>query len=136
MASLAALVALVGLGDAIYLTVYHYNGKQVQCTIVSGCEEVLNSSYSEIAGIPLAVFGALAYFTAFSLATLAAFDYRHLWKLFSLQALLMALFSGWLLYVQAYIIQHFCQYCLLSAAVSFTLFTLVIVSYFFPKKLE
>ena len=72
----AALLAVVGLADSIYLTVEHLAGRSVPCTITGGCEQVLNSSYATLAGLPLSGLGALAYFTAFSLATLAAFGYR------------------------------------------------------------
>ncbi len=65
---LAAVVALIGVADAVYLTVHHYTGEKVPCSVVAGCEQVLTSSYAEIAGVPLAAFGALAYFMAFSLA--------------------------------------------------------------------
>src|ERR1044072_10040301 len=69
---LTALVALVGLVDASYLTVEHLSGRNVRCMIVTGCDEVLQSRYATVAGhIPVASLGALAYFTAFSLFTLA-----------------------------------------------------------------
>ena len=127
---LAALVALVGLGDAIYLTIHHYTGEKVPCSVTGGCEAVLNSSYAEIGGIPLAVFGAAAYFIAFSLAILAAFGNRLMWKLFGFQVTIMAVFSVYLLYVQKYEIREFCQYCLLSAAVCVTLFAIALFSRF------
>jgi uncharacterized membrane protein len=127
---LAALIALVGLADAIYLTIHHYTGEKVPCSISGGCEAVLSSSYAEIGGVPLAIFGAAAYFIAFSLAILAAFGNRLMWKIFGLQAALMALFSVYLLYVQKYEIREFCQYCLLSAATSVTLFLIALISRF------
>src|SRR4051812_35234954 len=71
--AVVALLSLIGLADAIYLTVKHVTGGVVPCTLTGSCEQVLNSSYATIAGIPLAAFGALAYFTVFSLAILAAF---------------------------------------------------------------
>jgi len=127
---LAALVALVGLCDAIYLTIHHYTGEKVPCSVTGGCEAVLSSSYAEIGGIPLAVFGAAAYFIAFSLAILAAFGNRLMWKLFGFQVTIMAIFSVYLLYVQKYEIREFCQYCLLSAAVCVTLFAIALFSRF------
>jgi uncharacterized membrane protein len=127
---LAALVALVGLGDAIYLTIHHYTGEKVPCSVTGGCEAVLTSAYAEIGGIPLAVFGAAAYFIAFSLAILAAFGNRLMWKLFGFQVTIMAIFSVYLLYVQKYEIKEFCQYCLLSAAVCVTLFAVALFSRF------
>jgi len=125
-----ALVALVGLGDAIYLTVHHYTGEKLPCGLTGGCDNVLSSSYAELAGIPLAVWGALAYFVAFSLAILAAYGNRLMWKLFGIQTALMAFFSIYLIFVQKYYIHDFCQYCLLSAATSVTLFIIALWSRF------
>ena len=126
----AALVALVGLADAIYLTINHYTGEKVPCSVTGGCEAVLTSAYAEIAGVPLAAFGAAAYFIAFSLAILAAFGNRLTWKLFGIQAALMAAFSLWLIYLQAFVILEYCQFCLLSAATSITLFLIALFSRF------
>lgn len=125
---LAAVVALVGLADSIYLTIHHYTGEQVPCSIVEGCEQVLTSSYAQIGGVPLAIFGAAAYFAAFSLAILAAYGNRLMWTLFGLQVSLMAIFTAWLLYLQAFVIEAFCQFCLLSAATTLTLFVIFIAS--------
>ena len=126
--SVAAFVALTGLADAIYLTVEHLTGQSVRCTITSGCSEVLSSPYATVRGYPLALFGAIAYFTVFSLATLAAFGYRLVGKLLLLIVALMFLTTLWLLYLQAFVIHHFCQYCLLSAAVTITLTVLVAIA--------
>ncbi|MFN2502333.1 MAG: vitamin K epoxide reductase family protein [Pyrinomonadaceae bacterium] len=126
----AAIVALVGLADSIYLTVHHYTAEPVPCSIIEGCEQVLTSAYAEMAGIPLAGFGAAAYFVAFSLALLAAFGDRRMWALFGVQATLMTAFSLWLVYVQAALIGAFCQFCLLSALTTITLFILYIISRF------
>src|SRR5688500_9886146 len=82
----AALVALVGLADSVYLTVHHFTAEPVPCSIISGCETVLTSPYAEIAGVPLAALGAAAYFAAFSLALLAAFGNRFMWTLFGVQS--------------------------------------------------
>jgi uncharacterized membrane protein len=126
---IAVVLALIGLGDSIYLTIHHYNAEPVPCSITGlGCEMVLTSTYSEIAGFPLSGFGAAAYFVAFSLALLAAYGNSITWKLFGALVTVMAIFSGWLIYVQAAYIGAFCQFCLLSAGTSFTLFILFLVS--------
>src|SRR5262245_15252687 len=72
----AAIISLVGLGDAIYLTIQDITGANLRCTIISGCSEVLSSKYAHIGPIPLATLGAFAYFAFFSLAILATFGYR------------------------------------------------------------
>ena len=122
-----ACLALVGLADAIYLTVQHVTGQSVRCTIVSGCSEVLSSSYATFNGIPLALIGAIAYFIVFSLATLAAFGYPLVGKLLLIVIGLMFLTSLWLIYLQAFVIGQFCQFCLLSAAVTMVLTILTVL---------
>ena len=123
--SVAALVSLIGLADSIYLTVEHLAGRSVRCTITSGCSEVLSSPYASVRGFPLAAIGAMAYFVVFSLATLAAFGYRSVGKLLTLLVTAMFLTTLWLLYLQAFVIHQFCQFCLLSALVTTTLTVLV-----------
>lgn len=126
----AAVAAVLGLVDAAYLTVHHLTAEPVPCSLVSGCETVLTSPYAEIAGIPLAAIGGVAYFVAFALAVLAAFGNRMTWMLFGIQVVLMAAFTSWLIYLQAYVIGAFCQFCLISAATTFTMLALFIASRF------
>jgi uncharacterized membrane protein len=121
-----AFVSLIGLADSIYLTVEHLSGRSVRCTITSGCSEVLSSPYASIRGFPLAGLGAVSYFVVFSLATLAAFGYRFVGTLLTFVVAAMFLTTLWLLYLQAFVIRHFCQFCLLSALVTTTLTVLVI----------
>jgi uncharacterized membrane protein len=127
---LAAVVALIGVADSIYLTIKHYTGEKVPCSIVEGCEQVLTSAYAEIGGIPLAIFGAAAYFIAFSLAILAAFGNRSMWTIFGVQTAFMLAFTAWLVYLQAFVIEAFCQFCLLSAGTTLVLFIIYAISRF------
>jgi uncharacterized membrane protein len=126
-----ALVALGGLADAVYLTVEHLTGRSVRCMVVSGCDEVLQSSYATVAGgVPVAAVGAAAYFTVFSLATLAAFGYDGARRLLAPLVAVMCLATLWFLYLQAFVIRAFCTYCLISAAVTTTLAVLVLARRF------
>ena len=127
---LAAVVALAGLADGIYLTIHHYTAEPVPCGEAFDCGAVLTSAYAEVAGIPLAAFGAAAYFAAFSLALLASFGNRLMWKVFTVQVALMWLFTLYLLYLQAFVIKAWCQFCLISAAITFTLLMIAIISKF------
>ena len=124
---LAALVSLVGVGDAIYLLVEHLSGRSAQCMVTTGCSEVLRSPYASPGGIPLAALGAAAYFTVFSLATLAAFGYRRAASFMVPVVGLMFLTTLLLLYLQAFVIGEYCDYCLLSAIVTFALTAITIV---------
>jgi uncharacterized membrane protein len=127
---IAAILALAGLVDALYLTIKHLTGHSVQCTVTSGCEEVLTSAYATVAGYPLAAFGAAAYFVAFSLATLALFGYQVARKLLFYLVAVMLLATLYLIYVQAFVLGKWCQYCLLSAAVTFCLTGIVLAERF------
>jgi uncharacterized membrane protein len=124
----ASIVALVGLADSVYLTVEHFTTGVVPCSIIEGCEKVLTSEYAEIGGVPTAALGAAAYFVAFSLAILAAFGDRRMWTLFGVQVIIMAGFTLWLLYLQAFVIEAFCQFCLISAGTTFIMLAIFLVS--------
>lgn len=132
---LTALVALVGVVDAMYLTIEHLSGRNVRCVVTSGCDEVLQSSYATLGGgIPLAALGALAYFTVFSLATLAAFGYKGARTLIAPLVGLMFASTLWLFYLQAFVLHAFCAYCLLSAALTTTLLIIVAAQWYFASK--
>jgi uncharacterized membrane protein len=155
-----ALLALVGLADAVYLTVKHFTGGIVPCSLTQGCEQVLNSQYATIgglpiiglvlsnlkkvspslyvmlAGIPLAAVGAFAYFCVFSLATLAIFGTQAARRLLFYLVLLMLLFSIWLFIVQAFMLHAFCQFCLLSATTTLLLSIVVTLERFQSTKKE
>ena len=119
------LVSLIGLGDSIYLTIQHLTGRSVRCSVTTGCSAVLSSHYATIAGIPTAAFGALAYFAAFSLATLAVFGYERARTGLAVLIAPMLIATLWLFYVQAFVLRAYCEYCLLSAAMTLTLAALV-----------
>lgn len=124
----ASIVALIGLADSVYLTASHYTKEPVPCSLIDGCDKVLTSEFAEAAGIPIAAFGAVAYFIGFSLAILAAYHYPRTWQLFGLLAAAMAAASLWLVYVQIFVIGAICQFCMLSALSSLTLFVIFIIS--------
>lgn len=121
-----AVVAVAGLADATYLTVQALTGETLTCGGSPDCFRVLGSSYARLGKIPVAMLGALAYFTAFTFATFAAFGYRRAPKLLVLTASAMFLTTLWLLYVQAFLLHAFCRYCLFSAAITFLIAGLLI----------
>jgi uncharacterized membrane protein len=90
----------------------------------------LTSNYAEVFGIPTAAIGAIAYFLVFSLAILTFFGNRKMWIVLGVMVTLMAVSSAWLIYLQAFVIGAFCQFCLLSAATSFTLLGIFLASKF------
>jgi uncharacterized membrane protein len=132
--TIAAILALVGLADAIYLTVGHLTGQYATCIASSGCETVLTSDYAAIGKVPVAAFGTAAYFTVFSLATLAAFGHHRMRPLFLCLVGIMLAATCWFLYVQAFILKAFCDYCLLSATLTGLLSAIGIAIFFLAKR--
>jgi uncharacterized membrane protein len=119
--ALAAGLSLIGLADSLYLTIKHVTGQGAECGYFASCDRVLTSPYATVGSVPIAFFGLVAYFTAFSLATLAAFDYRRARLFLILVVAAMFLTTLWLLFVQAFLLRAFCDYCLLSAVTVFLL---------------
>jgi uncharacterized membrane protein len=122
----AAIVSLVGLADANYLSVQALTGETLGCGGSPDCFKVLGSSYARVGGIPVALFGALAYFSAFTFATFAAFGYARARTFLIPTIAAMFLSTLWFLYVQAFLLHAYCRYCLFSAATTFLLAGLAI----------
>ena len=120
-------VSLVGFLDAVYLSTAHYTGT-INCSVISGCQEVLVSQYATILGIPIAVLGA-GYYVFILFNSLLYIDRQPKLSLKILKYLpsIGFLFSLYLIYLMFFVINAICQYCLLSALTSTLLFILSII---------
>ena len=107
------LISFLGLVDTLYLGMKR--GKPVACSLTSGCEEVLNSRFSAIGGIPISWLGFAFYLTVFSAAMYAAFGEDRPLRLVFWPALGAFLLSMVLVGIQAFVLRAYCQYCLASA---------------------
>jgi uncharacterized membrane protein len=105
-------VALAGLAISAYLTAVRYADENPSCVIGGGCTTVQNSEYAELAGIPVAVLGLLAYGGLLAAALLAGPLGRAL-GLFT--ALVGVGFSAWLTYAELFLIEAVCLWCVVSA---------------------
>jgi uncharacterized membrane protein len=105
---LAGAVALAGVGVAGYLTWAHYAGADVVCLTSGGCETVQKSSYSEIAGIPVALLGLISYG---AIAILLVWDAATARLAAATLAFVGLLFSGYLLVLQLFVIDAVCVWC-------------------------
>lgn len=109
-----AAVAAIGAAVAAYLTVVHYTHTSPICT-TGGCEKVQRSSYAELAGVPVAVLGLIAYI---ALIGTAAFRGVTAALVGAVIALTGVAFSGYLLWAQIARIHAICQWCVANDVIA------------------
>lgn len=118
---LILLFAFAGLADSAYLAEHESAGAPLICDIAhfSGCNVVAESPYSKVFGIPVAEYGILFYAIVFAtcMLELILFD-RILRKSIQWLAVFGVLASLYFVFVQVFIIEALCIYCLASAALS------------------
>jgi uncharacterized membrane protein len=110
----AALVALAGVAVAGYLTWVHFDDTVLVCTTDGGCETVQESEYAEIAGIPVAALGLVAYALVLGLVGWDAPPARLGAATIALVGLL---FSMYLLVLQLFVIDAVCVWCMANDVV-------------------
>ena len=109
----AAILALVGIGVATYIALAESGGGAPKCVIGGGgCETVAQSKYSDLAGVNVAVIGIAGYVLLLAAAALPGDPGR-------LGGFLTALvgfgFSAYLTYLELFVIDAICQWCVASA---------------------
>jgi uncharacterized membrane protein len=103
-----AAACVVGIGIAAYLTYVHYAHTAPICTS-GGCETVQKSKYAELAGVPVALLGLVAYVVLLALTVVRGVE-AALAGVFV--AVVGVVFSGYLLWAQLGPIGAICQWCL------------------------
>jgi uncharacterized membrane protein len=123
MLSVVTLLILVfiGLSNAIYLATMTKDGEIPLCTVdgLDGCGAVYTSPYSLLFGIPLSYLGVLYFAGMFAISLLLFFIPFHFFmRLSLLGAFFGIILSLYFVYVQVFIINALCAYCLFSAALT------------------
>lgn len=125
-----ALVSLLGLFLGAYLTLYKFGVIGVLSCSVSSCEQVQTSRWSVFLGLPVATWGLGFYATMLGLS-IAGLQARYEFsKGLSAATLAMAtvglLFRAWLNYLEAFVINMWCEWCIVSALMVLVLFGLAV----------
>jgi uncharacterized membrane protein len=111
---LVAALSAVGLVVAGYLAVTKLTGGgALFCRGVGGCEVVQQSRYATFLALPTAAWGALVY-AAIGVLALAGLTPRRWLGGFVLAAAAVS-FSGYLTYLELFVIGAVCWYCVVSA---------------------
>jgi uncharacterized membrane protein len=116
---LGILINTLGIAVSGYLLYAKLLGSQYVCGI-STCSVVNDSVYSYILGIPVAGLGLIFYLGMLVLVVLKEY------KLFLIGSIIGLMFSAYFTYIEYFILQAFCQWCLLSAWFTVGLFVLAI----------
>ena len=131
-------IATVGALGTAYLTVIKLMGNSAACP-VKGCDQVLTSEYADVFGIPLTLFGCLAYLSMVVLSLgplLVSGETKReqrqkledlTWPLLFIGATGMMVFSGYLMYLLATELKAACLYCIASATFTFLMFVLTLL---------
>ena len=121
-----ALLAVVGMLIALYLTLYKVGVIGVLSCSIGSCETVNTSKWSTLLGIPIAAWGLGAYVALLALAIAGSSE--SLEESATISRLLVALagwsvlFSAWLTYLELFVIHAICIWCVTSAALWVVIF--------------
>lgn len=123
-----AVLALVGVFIATYLALYKMGVIGHLACGLGGCERVNTSRWATLAGLPVAGWGVAFYMLTLLVAvtgTSPAWSGR---REISLALVLISgvglAFSGWLTYLELYVIGAVCRYCVVSAILVTLIFLL------------
>jgi len=127
--NLISLLAIFGFSLAFYLYSKKKTKTKLICPMRSDCDTVIHSDYSRIIGIPVEILGMIYYAIIGS-----AYPILFISGLWTEQASIIllgvslsaALFSIYLVSIQAFIVKHWCTWCLFSA---FTSISIAVLSY-------
>jgi uncharacterized membrane protein len=130
----ALVLSLLGLADATYLTIAHFEqsilSQTCSTTGAINCIKVTTSPQSEILHIPVAILG-LAFYVAMTVINLPP-----MWKTTDVRVAWLRLamvvsgigFVLYLIYAELFLIKAICEYCTGVHIVTFALFVLVVVT--------
>ena len=109
-----AAVAVGGAAVSSYLTYVHYHPAALVCTAGGGCETVQQSHYAVLLGLPIALYGLVAWVAVVGLV---------LWDTELARALVAAVavsalgFAAYLVILQLAVIHAVCVWCMVNDVV-------------------
>ena len=117
-----AVLALIGLLIAAYMSAYKFGLIGSLMCGSGGCNTVQNSPWAIFMGIPVPVIGLVGYFLMFVTAIVGlqpSFeDDRRISIILLAGATIGAAFSAYLTYLEAAVIHAWCRWCITSAVLA------------------
>ena len=126
-------LVIIGLAVSVYMTIYKISGNDGMCLGSGDCSTVNASRFSEVNGIPVAVFGIVGYS-----AILIVLFYESKNEFFKRNGTLLAfgmsltgfLFTLWLVYVELVLLKAICPFCVTSQVSMTLIFIIAVVRLF------
>lgn len=134
------VLALIGLANAAYLLYKKVRHEKLTCLIGEDCDIVTKSNYGYLFGIPNEVVGIGFYGLVLVLFFLSFLGIPAILN-FPLGALLLtlaipaSLTSLYLLGIQAFVLKKWCDYCILSVFVNFSIHYVAMLGESWPHSL-
>src|SRR5690606_21078756 len=117
-----ALLALTGVLVSAYMTAYKLGFVGSLVCGTGGCETVQNSPWSVFMGVPVPIIGLAGYGLLVVTALLGLqprfMDDRRIAILLLTAAVIGAVFSAYLTYLEASVIHAWCRWCIISAVLA------------------
>lgn len=130
---LAALIALVGIFLAGYLTLHNLGIIGTLTCTVGSCETVQTSKWSRFLGVPVAGWGVGFYLSVLVLSLMADAEQfaEAKWVRLALLAITGwgVVFSAWLTWLELAVIKAICMYCVTSAVMAVVLFGIAVLEW-------
>ena len=126
-------LVIIGFAVSIYMTIYKISGNDGMCLGSGDCSTVNASRFSEVNGIPVAVFGIAGY-----AAILIVLFYENKNEFFRKNGTLLVfgmsltgfLFTLWLVYVELELLKAICPFCVTSQVAMTLIFIIAVVRLF------
>lgn len=137
---LTALVALVGLFVAAYLALYKLGVIGTLACGAGSCETVQLSRWATFLGIPVALWGVGYYAVVFGVAFAGVQERWSESRGLALSLLALTgwgvIYSAWLTYLELFVINAICRWCVVSAVIAAALFVLALFDWKSVRKLR
>ncbi len=121
------ILGLVGFLIATYIYGKKKSKKKLVCPRYSNCDTVIHSDYSKLFGIRVEVLGMIYYLfigSVYSIVFVANAWSATLGLILVSSSMCAVLFSIYLVSIQAFVLKHWCVWCLSSAFISILIFIL------------
>lgn len=122
------IICIIGFLDSLYLAYKAIFSEPLPCLIGSSCDTVTTSIYGKFMGIPVSVYGILYYIFGIALflfLMIKELKIKVLPFIFSITGLSVSIYFT---FIQYFVLEAFCTYCLLSAICTIFIFLLIFFS--------